>query len=235
MIREDTQALPDRAVTKTRKLITHDKVAAITGLVTAPSGLAVGPIVNELVVPLIITCSAGDDNTQRKRVKWATRIGWTSSQPMHPFGEWGYKKLGYKKVAAVAVDFAFGYENVGGFQRTFEEGGGQVIQKLWAPVNTNDFAPYISNLSKEVDAVLAVMVGAMPIMKSVKQYSESGLKLPVICSGTTVDEYILPAQGDEVIGYISLPAGAATRPLWRPHWGPLCRDFGRSGLILARV
>jgi len=202
VIREDTQALPDTAVTKTRKLITHDKVAAVTGLVTAPSGLAVAPIANELEVPLIIACSAGDDNTQRKRVKWATRIGWTSSQPMHPFGEWVYKKLGYKKVAAIAVDFAFGYENVGGFQRTFEEAGGQVIQKLWAPVNTNDFAPYISNLSKEADAVLAVMVGAMP-MKFVKQYSESGLKLPVICSGTTVDEYILPAQGDEVIGYIS--------------------------------
>jgi branched-chain amino acid transport system substrate-binding protein len=202
LVREDTQGLPDTAVTKTRKVVNHDKVAVVAGLVTAPSGLAVAPTANELEVPLIIACSAGDDNTQRKRLKWVTRIGWSGSQSMHPFGEWVYKKLGYKKVAMIAVDFAFGYENAGGFQRTFEESGGQVIQKIWTPVNTNDFAPYISSINKGADAVLAVMVGAMPL-KFTKQYQESGVNLPVISSGTTVDEYILPAQGDEVLGYVS--------------------------------
>src|SRR5207247_822097 len=55
--------------------------------------------------------------------------GWSSSQPSHPFGEWACAQ-GYKKIAAVAADYAFGYEVVGGFQKTFEECGGKIIQKI---------------------------------------------------------------------------------------------------------
>ena len=87
---------------------------------------------------------AADDLTQRKPAKWVVRTGWTSSQPNHPFGEYVAKTLGYKRVVTIAIDYAFGWEQVGGFQKTFEENGGQVIQKLWAPLNTTDFAPYLS-------------------------------------------------------------------------------------------
>ena len=40
-------------------------------------------------------------------------------------------------------------------------------------------------------------------LKFPKQYQESGMKLPVISTGTNVDEFVLPAQGDEVLGTIS--------------------------------
>jgi len=202
VIREDTRAVPDTAVTKFRKLVTHDRVAVVGGLVTAPSGLAVAAAADEMQVPLIIDCAAADDNTQRLRKKWVTRIGWTGSQPMFPFGEWVYKKLGYKRIVTIAVDFAFGYDNVGGFQRTFEAAGGQIIQKMWVPVNAMDFAPYISNIQKDADAVFVALVGAAPL-KFPKQYQEAGIKLPMIGSGTVSDEYVLPAQGDEIVGFIS--------------------------------
>jgi branched-chain amino acid transport system substrate-binding protein len=202
VIREDTRAVPDTAVTKFRKLVTHDRVAVVGGLVTAPSGLAVAAAADEMEVPLIIDCAAADDNTQRLRKKWVTRIGWAGSQPMFPFGEWVYKKLGYKRIVTIAVDFAFGYDNVGGFQRTFEAAGGQIIQKMWVPVNAMDFAPYISNIQKDADAVFVALVGAAPL-KFPKQYQEAGIKLPMIGSGTVSDEYVLPAQGDEILGFIS--------------------------------
>ncbi len=202
VIREDTRAVPDTAVTKFRKLVTHDRVAVVGGLVTAPSGLAVAAAADEMQIPLIIDCAAADDNTQRLRKKWVTRIGWTGSQPMFPFGEWVYRKLGYKRIVTIAVDFAFGYDNVGGFQRTFEAAGGQIIQKMWVPVNAMDFAPYISNIQKDADAVFVALVGAAPL-KFPKQYQEAGIKLPMIGSGTVSDEYVLPAQGDEIVGFIS--------------------------------
>lgn len=202
VIREDTRAVPDTAVTKFRKLVTHDRVAVVGGLVTSPSGLAVAAAADEMQVPLIIDCAAADDNTQRLRKKWVTRIGWTGSQPMFPFGDWVYKKLGYRKIVTIAVDFAFGYDNVGGFQRTFEAAGGQIIQKMWVPVTAMDFAPYISNIRKDADAVFVALVGAAPL-KFPKQYQEAGIKLPMIGSGTVSDEYVLPAQGDEIVGFIS--------------------------------
>ncbi len=202
VIWEDDRADPATAVTKFRKLVTHDRVAAVAGLVTSPSGLAVGAAAAEMQVPLVIDAAAADDNTQRKYSKWVLRIGWTGSQPMYPFGEYVAKKLGHKKIVSVAVDFAFGYDNVGAFQRTLEENGGQIIQKMWAPVSTVDFAPYIGSIHKDADAVFVVAVGSMPL-RFLKQYREAGIKLPLIGSGTVSDEYILPAEGDEALGFIS--------------------------------
>jgi len=34
-------------------------------------------------------------------------------------------------VITITEDFAFGYEQMGGFQRVFEEQGGRVVKKLW--------------------------------------------------------------------------------------------------------
>src|SRR5271157_3500508 len=61
VIREDTRAVPETAVTKLRKLVTHDRVAVVGGLVTAPSGLAVAAAADEMQIPLIIDAAAADD------------------------------------------------------------------------------------------------------------------------------------------------------------------------------
>src|SRR5207244_1230432 len=93
-----------------------------------------------------------EDITQRKRSHYIVRTGWTSAQPMHPFGTWVYENLKYRKIAMIGYDFAFGWEVAAGFHRTFEDAGGQIVQKLWPPLNTPDFAPYIAQLRRDVDA-----------------------------------------------------------------------------------
>jgi branched-chain amino acid transport system substrate-binding protein len=147
---------------------------------------------------------AADDLTQRKPAKWVVRTGWTGSQPNHPFGEYVAKTLGYKRIVTVAIDYAFGWEQVGGFQKTFEENGGQIVQKLWAPLNTADFAPYLSQIRRDADAVFALMV-SISASRFPKQYQDAGLKakLPLIGGGTTFDEFVLPSFGDEAIGGMS--------------------------------
>jgi branched-chain amino acid transport system substrate-binding protein len=42
-------------------------------------------------------------------------------------------------------DFAFGHENVAGFQRAFEDAGGKVVQKIFTPLNAPDYAPTSPN------------------------------------------------------------------------------------------
>src|SRR5262245_14561356 len=96
-------------------------------------GVFLRRLVGEYKVPMLYPVIAADDLTQRKPAKWVVRTGWTASQPSHPFEEWVYKTLGYKKVAVIAIDYAFGWEVVGGFQKTFEEAGRQIVQKLWPP------------------------------------------------------------------------------------------------------
>jgi branched-chain amino acid transport system substrate-binding protein len=55
----------------------------------------------------------------------------SGSQVTHPLGEYAATKLGYKRIATVSDDFAYGHEHTAGFQRTFEENGGKIVQKLW--------------------------------------------------------------------------------------------------------
>jgi branched-chain amino acid transport system substrate-binding protein len=204
VIIEDTQGDPAQALTKLRKLVESDGVHAVAGIFLANEGYALAPKVDEYRIPTVWAVVSADDLTQRKPVKWAVRTGWTSSQPNHPFGEYVAKTLGYKKVVTVAADYAFGWEQVGGFQRAFEEAGGQVIQKLWPPLGTTDFGPYLPQVKRDADAVFAVMVAAMAL-RFPKQYQDAGLKarLPLIGGGTSFDEFVLPSLGDEAVGAIT--------------------------------
>ncbi|HEX8751221.1 MAG TPA: ABC transporter substrate-binding protein [Nitrospira sp.] len=204
VIIEDTQGDPAAALTKLRKLVESDNVHAVAGIFLANEGYALAPKVDEYRIPTVWAVVSADDLTQRKPVKWAVRSGWTSSQPNHPFGEWAHKSLGYKRVVTVAMDYAFGWEQVGGFQRTFEEAGGQIVQKLWPPLGTTDFGPYLAQIKRDADAVFAVMVAASAL-RFPKQYQDAGLKarLPLIGGGTSFDEFVFPSLGDEAVGAIT--------------------------------
>ena len=201
---EDTQGDPAQALTRLRKLVESDQVHAVAGIFLANEGYALAPKVDEYGIPTVWAVVSADDLTQRKPTKWAVRTGWTSSQPNHPFGEYVAKTLGYKKVVTIAMDYAFGWEQVGGFQRTFEENGGQIVQKLWPPLGTTDFGPFLAQIKRDADAVFAVMVAASAL-RFPRQYQDAGLKarLPLIGGGTSFDEFVLPSLGDEAIGAIS--------------------------------
>ena len=230
LIVEDSQGRPDVALTKLRKIVEHDRVHLVAGVLFGHIGYALAPKVEEYKVPALFTVTAADDLTQRLKYRWVIRTGWASSQPSHPFGEYAAKTLGYKKVAVIASDYAFGWEVVGGFQRTFEESGGQVIQKLWAPLGVMDLAPYIAKIRRDADAVLTMVAGASTI-QFMKQYDEAGLrgKIPLIGGGPAVDEALLPSMGDEAIGVISplIYSGALDTPANRRFAKEYRTRFGK--------
>lgn len=204
LIVEDSEAKPDVALTKARKLVEQDRVHLLTGGVLASVGYALHPYVDAQKIPATYPVTAPDDLTQRKLAKWVVRTGFNSSQSLHPFGEWVARTFRYKKVVAMGMDYAFGWEIVGGFQRSFEESGGQIIQKIWSPLPTNDFAPFLSQVKRDADAVFALYAGR-PALQFTKQYQDAGLRarLPLIGGGTLTDEAVLPAMGDEASGIIS--------------------------------
>ncbi|HEY7039643.1 MAG TPA: ABC transporter substrate-binding protein [Methylomirabilota bacterium] len=204
LIVEDTAGNPGTAITKFRKFVESDRVDMVVGETFAHIGYALAPKADEYKMPTIFPVIAGDDLTQRKPSKWVVRLGWTSSQPSHPFGEYAAKVLGYKRVAVFGTDYAFGYEVVGGFQRSFEEAGGQVIQKLWAPLGTTDLAPYLSQIKRDADAAFIIVVAASAL-RFPSHYQDAGLKgrLPVIGGAVIVDESILPTFGDEALGIVT--------------------------------
>jgi branched-chain amino acid transport system substrate-binding protein len=200
---EDEQAKPDTAVTKAKKLILQDKVHMLVGGLLASSGYALAPVSTAEKTLYVVPVSAADNLTQRDLPKYPylIRSGWSSSQPSHPFGQWACDQ-GYKKIAAIGADYAFGYEVIGGFQKAFEACGGKIIQKIWPPIGTKDFGPYIPTLKADADAIFTLMVGPMSLQFP-KQLAASGNSKPVIGGGTSYDEFVLPSMGDEVIGHVS--------------------------------
>ncbi|HVZ53468.1 MAG TPA: ABC transporter substrate-binding protein [Pseudolabrys sp.] len=200
---EDNQGKPDTSVTKAKKLVLSDKVNMFMGGLLASTGYALAPVSTQEKTIYISSVPSADDLTQRQLDKYPyfIRTSWTSSLPNHPLGQWACDQ-GYKTAVTIAADYAFGYESTGGFQRAFEACGGKVIQKIWPPLGTKDFGPYIPTIKANADMIYTVMVGPMSLQFP-KQLRGSGNKKPIVAGGTSYDEFALPFMGDEVIGDVS--------------------------------
>ena len=200
----DTAGQPAITKTKAQELVEKEKVQVIIGPLAAFEALAIDDFIRKSEVPVIAPSAAAEDLTQRKANPWFVRAVGTSAQANHAFGEYVARELKYKRIAIIADDFAYGHETAAGFQRTFEENGGKVVQKLWSPLNVADYGNYIGQIKPDVDAVFAAFAGGNG-SKFLKQYSEFGMKakIPVLGSMTTVDEGILKSMGDEALGVVS--------------------------------
>ena len=201
---EDNEGLPATALTKLRKLVESDRVHVVAGVILSNVAYALVPYIEQQGIPTLYPINSADDLTQRRRPRWLVRTGFSAGGNMHPFGEYAAKVLGYRKVVTIGLDYAFGWETVGGFHKAFEDNGGQVIQKLWVPLNVQDYGPYLAQVKKDADAVFVVALGRWTLLFA-KQYAESGLKgrVPLIAGGTYNDEHILPQLGDESLGVVS--------------------------------
>jgi branched-chain amino acid transport system substrate-binding protein len=244
LIVEDSQGKPDTAVTKAKKLVLQDKVHFFMGGLLASTGYALAPVSNEEKTLYISPVPAADDLTQRQLNKYPLffRTGWTSSQPTHAIGQWACEQ-GYKKVVSIAADYAFGYEQQGGFQKAFEDCGGKVIQKIWPPIGTKDFGPYIPSIKGDADAIFSLMVGPMALQFP-KQLRASGNKKPIIGGGTSYDEFVLPFMGDEVIGDVSslmysaalqTPKNEAFVKAYRAKYGKVPSYYSESDYTTAEI
>ena len=204
VILEDNEGLPATALTKARKLVESDKAHLLAGVILSNVAYALVPYIEAQGIPTIYPINSADDLTQRKRPKWLVRTGFSAGGNMHPFGEHAAKTLGYKKVAMISLDYAFGWEIAGGFHKSFEDNGGQIIQKIWVPLNVQDYAPYVSQIKKDADAVFVLALGRWSVLFA-KEWSTSGLRgrVPLLAGGTHTDEHVLPQLGDETIGVIS--------------------------------
>jgi len=199
----DTGGNPAGTKTKTQELTERDGVDMIFGPLAAFELLAISDYTAQARMP-VLSLAAAEDMTQRKPNPYFVRGSATSSQNMHPLADYAAKELKFKRVITLADDFAFGHEQMAGFGRVFEDGGGRIAKKLWPPLTTPDYTPYIAQISG-VDAVVQGFAGSNPL-KFMKQYRDAGLKLPLLGGGTAFDDALMKSYGDEALGAISCSA-----------------------------
>jgi branched-chain amino acid transport system substrate-binding protein len=196
----DTGGNPAGTKTKTQELVERDHVDMIFGPLAAFELLAISDYAAQAKMP-IFSLAAAEDMTQRKPNPYFVRASATSAQSMHPLADYAAKDLKFKRMMTISEDFAFGHEQMGGFQRVFEDAGGRIVKKLWPPLVTPDYTPYIAQISG-VDAVVQGFAGSNPL-KFMKQYKDAGQKLPVLSGSVGCDDALLKSFGDEALGIIS--------------------------------
>jgi len=196
----DTGGKPAGTKTKAQELIERDKVDVILGPLAAFELLAITDYIREHKTPTLSLAGA-DDLTQRSPNPYFLRPSATSSQAMQPMGHYAATEMGLKKAITIDYDFAFGYEQQGGFQAAFEKDGGCVANKLWAPLGTPDYTPYLAQMA-DCDVLCQGFAGSGPLA-FMKQYANYGLKHQVVTGETGGDDALLHAFGDEAVGMIS--------------------------------
>ncbi len=244
---EDTETDAELVVTKTRKLIDDDQVHLLSGPMLAFEGLAMLDSVNEAGIPWVgQTGVASDDYTRLATPTLSAAAKHTASQETMPLGTYAYEDLGYRNIATLGQDYAWGWQTVGGFQYAFEAAGGDVVQKLWAPIGTTDFAPFVSEIDPEVDAVYVTLIGA-DIPRFVQAYADFGLKdtIPILSSEDLVaQDAIRFYSGDAATGIVGITPFTANldRPemqtfvqAYEERTGNIPTFWGESAYVAAMV
>src|SRR6266852_9937420 len=221
----DTGGNPAGTKTKTQELVERDNVDMIFGPLAAFELLAITDYAAAAKMP-ILSLAAAEDMTQRRPNPYFVRASATSAQYLHALADYAAKELKFKRVITLADDFAFGHEQMAGFGRVFEDAGGRIAKKLWPPLVTPDYTPYLAQIGG-VDAVVQGFAGSNPL-KFMKQYQDQGLKLPVLGSGPACDDALLKSFGDEVLGVISVSAytGDLDTPSNKRLVDGMVRDYG---------
>jgi branched-chain amino acid transport system substrate-binding protein len=193
LIIEDDASNPDTALQKARRLVEQANAHFLIGNLLANTGLAVANYVKGTGTPYFIPIIAADDLTQRQRIRNVIRVA-----------DWALKQ-GYKKIATISQDYTFGHEQCGGLAQVFTEGGGEIVQQYWHPLNTADFSPYLGQIANlQVDAVFAMETGA-DATRFIQQYASFGLKgkTPLLGAMNATDQSVIRTLGAECEGIVS--------------------------------
>jgi branched-chain amino acid transport system substrate-binding protein len=188
LVKAGTNATSQVARDAARKLIEQDKVDLVVGPLSSDEGLAVRNYARTQPDIVFLSGTAGaQDMTLRDPAPNFYRFSTDGVQWMAGLGTYAYQDRNYKRIAVLANDYSFAYTQVGGFMTEFCRAGGHVSTKIWVPLGTSDYSTVMSSLPKDVQA-LFVVLGGSDALNFLKQYSQSGGKLPLLAGTTTVDQ-----------------------------------------------
>lgn len=190
LIEEDTEQNLDAAAGKIRKLVEQDGVRFMFGLGDSSVAYGLRDYIDSAGVPFVITQAGADGLTQAVASESIYRVTYTGSQNTMPLGEYTCNELGYQTAVIMAFDFAFGWESTGGFARTYEDAGCDVVQEIYTPITTQDYAPFIQQVDQSADVLMFVNApaSAISIWRAIDGFA---LDMPVVGHGAITDEQFL--------------------------------------------
>ncbi|MFM1991691.1 MAG: hypothetical protein RJA99_4648 [Pseudomonadota bacterium] len=225
-VKGSSNANPDVAVNATRKLVEQDKVQIMVGPLSGSEGIAVKNYSkSQPGVTFVNGGSGAQATTLQDPSPNFFRFNTEGAQWMVGLGEYAFKDKGYKRMALISEDYSFPYSQVQGFMAGFCKAGGKMVEKIWVPLGTKDYAAAIAKLPRDIDAIFAVL-GGSDAVNFLTQYEQAGGNKPIIGGTITVDQTVLGFRGRRPDAIVGTPtAGPMADALDTPEWKQFVADY----------
>ncbi len=225
----DDESTPDAGRRAAEKL-TRDGYKFILGPITSSISLAISQNLTRWDAAFIGTMAKADKLTADACNPRFIRTNHSDAMDLAMINQW-VKGLKGNNFAILAADYVWGQDSAKSFEAAVTAQGKKVSLKLFAPLGTKDYAPYIQQLKAAgVDAIWFADVSGG--VNFVKQANDFGLKTPLI-GHALVSNFIINATGKLLegtpgnVGYtpdVNSPASKAFAAAFKAKNGRLPTD-----------
>ncbi len=193
---EDDARKPPLAVQIADKMIQREKVDILTGIVWSNLAMAVVPSA-VAQGKFYLSPNAGPSALAGKRChENYFNVAWQNDNLHEAMGSYA-TKTGYSKPYILAPNYPAGKDALTGFKRLFK---GKLAGETYTKLGQKDYAAEIAQIrASGADSIYFFLPGGMGI-SFMKQYTQSGVRLPIMGPAFSFDQGILKAVGKAALG-----------------------------------
>jgi branched-chain amino acid transport system substrate-binding protein len=187
-----------------KKLVEQDRVSVVVGTISSDAVESIHPVITDKKIPYVAT---GGRPTTLKDLSYTWHTSWQNRDAGNAIAAY-LRTTVNGPVYAIGPDYQGGWDQVGGFVDAFTKAGGQLANEngkpIWTPFpHTTNFLPYLNTIAATDAKAVFCFFGGTNAIDFVKQYAQSGLKLPLYAAGFTTEGAVLAAQGADADGIYS--------------------------------
>jgi branched-chain amino acid transport system substrate-binding protein len=232
----DTQLDADMAVQQARLLVNQNKVSVVLGPLSGGESLAIKQAASEWPNTTFLTIGAANLITMQDPAPNVYRPSFAGGQPVYALAEWAINN-GIKKVVTIGEDYAFPWDQIGGFAFAYCKLGGKIPKAYWTPIGTSDYSSIVSELRNiDTDAILIAYGGADAVTFT-KQLNDFGLigKVKILAGSSFGDATTLAEVGNLLDGTMSgsIYSGELPYPEFKSFEEGFKAKHGRSSSLFA--
>jgi len=163
-----------RAISETQRLMEQLGAQILIGPLSGDEAVAVAHYAQAHPTKTFINGTAGSqDPTLQIAPKNFFRYNGDGAQWNAGLGDYMYSKLHWRKAAIIMDDYSFGWTSAAGIIAEFCAVGGQIVKRVFPPLNTTDYSSYVRQLPppSQVDGYFWVVggTGTVASLKAMQQ------------------------------------------------------------------
>ena len=153
----------EAALRETRRLMEDLGAHIMIGPLSGDESIAVANYAKDHPTQTFVNGTSGaQDSTMRVKAPNFFRFNSDGAQWNAGLGDIAYNTLGARTAAVIGDDYSFAWTSMGGFIAEFCAAGGDVISRVFPPLNTTDYSGFVQQLPDpdEVDVYFWAVGGA---------------------------------------------------------------------------